>query len=187
MTDSQPPAPDVWLCDICGEQIPSSGVGLVILRDSNQRPMHDFMIVHKTIDPWRCWDLAEAAGYRASVELNGCIGVAGLTNLLSWLSWGPVDAASQGRHHSHVAPEDLDDYVDLVRRLQVPYYEEARRRFGDQEVREELAGVNPVYPYTLDRLRWAAAQPRQGALRSVHLSTFSAIGLKPSSDLLLTI
>jgi len=164
VTDDQAPAPNSWLCDICGQRIPDPGVGMVIFRDSSERPMHDFKIVHKTIDPWRCWDRAEADGFRADEELYSCIGADGLTNLLSWLSWGPVDAAIQGRHRSHVATEDLDDYVDLVRRLQIPYYEEARRRFRDQEVYEELVGVNPIYPYTQDRLRSAASRPHPDAL-----------------------
>jgi hypothetical protein len=159
VANEQPRKPQAWLCDICWEPIPSVGVGLVIWQESKERPMHDFKIVHKTIDPWRCWDRAEAAGYRSSEEIDACTGVDGLTNLLSWLSLGPLDAATQGRNRTHVASEDLDDFVDLVRRLQIPYYEEARRRFGDQEVHEELAGVNPVYPYTVARLRWAAAQP----------------------------
>jgi hypothetical protein len=78
-----------------------------------------------------------------------------LTTLLSWLSRGPVD----GGGHPDVAIEDLDGYVDLVRRLQIPHYEQARRRFRDQEVHEKLVGVNPVHPYTQDNLRWAAGQP----------------------------
>jgi hypothetical protein len=117
--------------------------------------MYDFKIVHKTMDAWRCWDRADAAGYRSSYELGECLGIDGLTTLLSWLSEGPVDDSG----HHDVVPEDLDGYVDLVRRLQTPFYEEARRKFRNSEVRQELAGVNPIYPYTLDRLRWVAEQP----------------------------
>jgi hypothetical protein len=117
--------------------------------------MYAFKIVHKSMEPWRCMDRADASGYRDTYELSWCLGIDGLSELLSWLSWGPVD----GGGHPDIAPEDLDDYVDLVRRLQLPHYEEARRRFRISEVREQLSGVNPLFPYTQDRLRWAAEQP----------------------------
>ena len=155
MNETTLPAPRIWVCDICSDPIPTSRVGLVIWRDSDERPMYDFKIVHKSMDAWRCWERAEADGYRASYELGWCIGIDGLTNLLSWLSRGPVD----GGGHPDVVFEDLDGYVDLARRLQTPYYEEARRRFREQEVRERLGGVNPQFPYTLDNLRWAAGRP----------------------------
>lgn len=154
-TEMQPPAQDAWVCDICGDQITTPGTALVIWRESKDRPMYDFEIIHKNVDNWRCWDRAEAKGYRASYELGWCLGVDGLTVLLSWLSRGPVD----GGGHPDVAIEDLDGYVDLVRRLQIPHYEQARRRFRDQDVYEKLVGVNREYPYTQDNLRWAAGQP----------------------------
>lgn len=153
--ETQSPALDAWTCDICGDQIKDPGTGLVIFRNSDERPMYDFKIVHKSMDGWRCWSRAEADGYRSSYELSWCLGIDGLTALLSWLSHGPVD----GGGHPDIATEDLDGYVDLVRRLQIPHYELARRKFRDQDVHERLAGVNPVYPYTQESLRWIAAQP----------------------------
>jgi hypothetical protein len=77
-TETKPLALDAWMCDICGDQITNREVALVIWRESEDRPMHDFKIVHKTMDAWRCWDRAEAAGYRSSYELAWCLGVDGL-------------------------------------------------------------------------------------------------------------
>jgi hypothetical protein len=154
MTETGAPVPSIWICDICGSEIPKPEVGLIIFRESDARPMFDFKIVHKAMAPWNCWRKADADGYRASHELSWGLGIDGLSTLLSFLSRGPVN----GGGHPDVAPEDLDGYVDLVRRLQVPYYEQARRRFRSSGVREALAGVNEIYPYTLDNLRWAAEQ-----------------------------
>jgi hypothetical protein len=154
----EPPAPRAWVCDICGDEIPEPGVGLITWLKSDDRPMYDFKIVHKNIEPWRCWDRAEAFGHRASYELYDGLGLDGLTTLLSWLTYGPVD----GGGHPDVAPQDLDGYVDLVRRLQLPYYEQARLRFGTQDVHERLVGVNPAFPYIQESLQWAARQPIPG-------------------------
>lgn len=153
---------DVWICDICGDQIEDPGVALVIWRESPDRHMHEFKIVHKSMDDWRCRDQADRDGYRASYELGWCLGMDGLTTLLSWLSHGPVD----GGGHPDLTIEDLNEYVDLVRRLQIHYYEQARRRFRNREAHERLAFVNPIFPYTQESLHWAAgpAASRLGAL-----------------------
>lgn len=158
MSETDAPAPGSWVCDLCGAEITKPEVGLVIWRESDNRPMYDFKIVHKEMAPWYCWQKADAVGYRASYELGWCLGIDGLSTLLSWLSRGPVD----GGGHPEVALEDLDDYVDLVRRLQTPYYEQARRRFSDEDVRQRLVGVNEEYPYMVENLRWAAEQPQAG-------------------------
>jgi len=41
----------------------------------------------------------------------------------------------------------LDEYVDLVRRVQTPHYEEARLRFSDEKTRHWLSDVNEYYPW----------------------------------------
>ncbi len=43
--------------------------------------------------------------------------------------------------------------MDLFRRLQTPYYEEARRRFGKSEVRYQFSDSNEHYPYTQEVLQ----------------------------------
>ena len=149
------PAPHDWICDICGDKISTPGVGHVIWRESDERPAHDFKIVHTSMDGRRCWTIAEQAGYRSSLPLEEFLGADGVALLLSWLSWGPVD----GGGHPDVALQDLDDYVDLFRRLQTPYYEQARHRFREPDVHESLVGVNPQYPYLPSTLAKVVSQP----------------------------
>jgi hypothetical protein len=142
----QPPAR--WLCDTCGEQVTDPAGALVVWRvadrDGGGHAFRDFKIVHKgPCDP------ESQAGYVMSLEVDRFTGPDGLTMLLSWLSIGPL----KGGGYPRVAPEDLDAYVDLVRRVQLPGYEEARRYFDDPGVREWHGESNEVWPYTVQALR----------------------------------
>jgi hypothetical protein len=105
----------------------------------------DFKIVHKTIDGARRCD----PGYPASLDLMHFLGTDGLAMLLSWLSIGPI----KGGGRPSIAVTDLDEFVDFVRRVQTPYYEEARPRFGDGKTLDWLSDANEYSPYRPDTLR----------------------------------
>jgi len=49
-------------------------------------------------------------------------------------------------------PTPIDSFVDLVRRLHVPGYEEARPHFGDSGVVNEFGGAAESLPYTAHAL-----------------------------------
>lgn len=68
--------------------------------------------------------------------------------LLSWLSDGPLKG---GNSRSQVV--NLNEYVDLVRRVQTPYYEEARPRFDEEKIRDAYGDANECAPYRPDNLR----------------------------------
>lgn len=147
MTPSTPGQPlTAWTCDTCGDQINDPQNALVTWRVSDERPYYDFLVVHKNRrgdeEAARC-DPGSRAGYTHSLELDRFLGADGLTMLLSWLSAGPVI----GGAHPRIATRDLDEYVDLVRRMQVPHYERARPYFQDSHVLEELSDANEVFPY----------------------------------------
>jgi hypothetical protein len=136
-----------WICDTCSEPITDPTRALVVWRsDADSYTYSDFLIVHKTFrdraNPRYCDPEAEA-GYTMSLDLDRILGVNGLTMLLSWLSYGPL----KGGGGSRIAPSDLDAFVDLVRRVQVPNYEQARPRFRDEHTRHYLDDANEYYPY----------------------------------------
>ncbi|MCK2240873.1 MULTISPECIES: hypothetical protein [unclassified Crossiella] len=149
---------DSWSCDACGKPItsaPNDGIVVWRTRETDGRYLdHDFKIVHKTIEPdpvpHRC-DPGNAGGYDAHIDLTVLLGADGLAWLLSWLSAGPF----LGGGHLQVA--DLDEYVNLVRRLQTPYYEQARQNFNDEAVRDILCDASEVAPYLPDTLHRIAA------------------------------
>ncbi|WP_420121434.1 hypothetical protein [Nakamurella sp.] len=87
-----------------------------------------------------------------TVELAACLDRDGLSLLLAFLSAGPGRPGEGGP-----AVQDLDEFVDLIRRLHVPYYEPARDRFDDPAVREALRRGDRVGPYQSPELRRLAA------------------------------
>jgi len=67
-------------------------------------------------------------------------------------SAGSVSGRFKG-NHLYCRVGDIDAYVDLVRRLQTPYYEEARARFGEEDVANWLSDANEHYPYLPETLK----------------------------------
>ena len=125
-----------WYCDVCGDVIECIEDGYVIWKRDDQYREYAFKIIHKV----RC-DLKD---HSCSMALHDFLGEDGLAYVLAFLSLGPVKH-SLGQTHHGVA--DIDEFVDLVRRVQTPYYEEARTHFDEEQVMESLSDANEVYPY----------------------------------------
>lgn len=51
---------------------------------------------------------------------------------------------------------DIDEFIDLFRRMQMPHYEEARRKFDDPDALTAILGSLDAYLYDPDRLRQLA-------------------------------
>lgn len=134
-----------WWCDVCGEEIPDVSNGYVIWKTDDDLRRYDFKIIHKV----KC-DLPD---HHASAALEDFLGDHGVAYLLSFLSVGLVfeepDAESPAQIRS------ISEFVDLFRRVQTPFYEEARIHFADPEVQEQLSDYNEYAPYlpeTLERI-----------------------------------
>lgn len=136
--------PDKWYCDSCGEAITDPNLSLATWREDKDLRGYDYRIVHKNTGGRSC-DPGSPAGFRASTEVSNYLGADGLAELLAHLSLGPL-IASSGDSLCRVA--DMDGFVDLIRRMQAPYYEEARRHFGCEAVRQEYGDANQMLPYT---------------------------------------
>jgi hypothetical protein len=61
--------------------------------------------------------------------------------MLSWLSAGPM----LGGGSCKVEPGGMDEFVDLVRRLHVPWYEEAR---PNERTKPEATWPDPRYGFS---------------------------------------
>lgn len=120
---------------------------LVIWREDEQRRAYDFQIVHKSVDGRNC-DPGDQAGYEDSLEVSNFLGHNGASELLSMLSRGPIAGAAE----SALEVANFDQFVDLFRRLQTPWYEEARSRFSDDDVQAAFAGSNETQPYRPESL-----------------------------------
>lgn len=136
---------EVWTCDTCGDEIDSVAVGVVIWRSLDPFPKAGgFKIVHQD----RC-DPGNSGGYTLSSPLADFLGHDGLAMLLTFLSLGPLHEPSE-RMPQIV---DFDEFVDFVRRVQTPWYEEARACFDDWEVREDYWDANEYGPYVSESLK----------------------------------
>ncbi|MDG4760484.1 hypothetical protein [Micromonospora sp. WMMD710] len=142
-----------WICDSCGDGITDPGMALVVWRSGPE--YRDFLIVHKSVGGRDC-DPEAGAGYTGNLELKFFLGLEGLTRLLGWLSAGPIRNVPDSNRVS-----DMDGFVDLVRRVQIPWYEQARSRFRDEQTHHWLGDANEYYPYQPDVLQ-RIAQERLG-------------------------
>lgn len=134
-----------WECDVCGDLIESVAEGYVVWRRIEKDKEGDYRIIHQSrFDPG-------SGEFMYSLPLEMFMGENGLAMLLSWLSPGPIHGPSDAWPEVH----DFDEYVDFARRVHTPYYEEARSRFSDEDVKDRLADSNLYVPYrpeTLERM-----------------------------------
>ncbi|MFA7056641.1 MAG: hypothetical protein WC155_03655 [Candidatus Cloacimonadales bacterium] len=83
-----------------------------------------------------------------SCALEDFLGSDGVNNLLSFYSIGPLKRAlypDEGSSKSRIF--DNDEFIDLIRRVQIPYYEEARQYFNKGEVVEYYSDNHEYAPY----------------------------------------
>lgn len=132
-----------WTCDVCGNVIKSAKDGYVIWRKDDSGRDHDFKIVHQMT--------CDLDDYPSSMPVEAFLDADGLSYLLSFLSVGPLRLMLGDVSGPGVA--NLDEFVDFIRRLQIPYYEVARRRLSDPEILERLADSNEASTYMSDVLK----------------------------------
>ena len=137
-----------WRCDVCSEIIDSPESGYVIWKSDPNLLSHAFKVIHK-----RKCDLKD---HHSSAALSDFLGEKGLSYLLSKLSLGPIKK-SQGQP-SACQVADMDEFVDFFRRVQTPFYEQARIKFGDEQVKEDFSDSNELYPYLPEILKGIAAK-----------------------------
>ena len=136
--------PKIWICDVCQQPITSVERGYVIWKSGyDGGNEHSFKIIHQTdcdLDDHDC-----------SSALREFLGLDGLNLLLSHLSSGPV-RKHLGRTSRAPIP-DLDEFVDFIRRVQIPYYDQARRRFSHPKFLEDFYEAGELTPYRPEMLR----------------------------------
>jgi hypothetical protein len=137
-----------WICDTCGNVIEDAKNGLVVWNTDKSGRKSGFRIVHKGKQ-------CDFDSKMRSLELNDLAGPDGQAWLTSWLSYGPI---SNPGNSDRIL--DMDAFVDLFRRLQTPWYEEARPYFRSETIQDGWADSNEVFPYTSDSLRRIAEEGR---------------------------
>ncbi len=142
-----------WYCDNCGEVIQSAREGY--LEWLNDGKAHSFKIVHHApASPRRpgggdCYHYTRHR-HRRDINLDSFVGPAGMARLLSFLDVGPIHDPD-AEHSPQV--QNMREFAELMRRLTIPYYEEALRYWSRADADDYFGGANEVWIYLPDTLR----------------------------------
>jgi len=132
-----------WYCDVCDKIIEKPEDGYVIwMNDENYRD-YNFKIIHQS----KC----DNHEFPSSMDINSFLGEEGRNMLLSFLSIGPIKHNIGQRGGMRI--KNMDEFVDFFRRMQVPYYEEARKRFHNSNLLDDFSDANEIYSYQVKVLK----------------------------------
>ncbi len=147
-------APSIWDCDKCHQPISCAEHGVLEWTfDREQSRRHGFKIVHHSeYSPVKnafrrnpCSFYGQAP--QGDVSLQQLVGPAGLAYLLSFVDQGLfVHAKMRGPEVTHIW-----EWAEIVRRLHLPYYDEARQYLDEEKEKGELddfdaaAGYSPEF------------------------------------------
>ena len=142
-----------WICDRCGEVIKEPGHGWLEWLSENREEQylhHGFKIVHyKPYSPRKpegsCsfYDSPPQEQLKMDLPLSELIGLNGMVILLTFIDTGPF--REEPFYGPHV--KDLREWTELVRRLMLPYYEEARLYMRQANNQGFFDGSNEILIY----------------------------------------
>ena len=140
-----------WICDGCNELIENPEHGWLEWLSGSQLKQKDFRIVHHVTysprKPRGCYAYNNQNVPDGFVILDdyltSFIGDEGLTRLLGFIDVGPFHQ----QHYSGPYLADLREWVELVRRLTTPYFEEARQYLTQANRDGMLEGLSEVAIY----------------------------------------
>lgn len=142
-----------WICDQCDQIIESPKSGWIEWVNSGDYKAGGFKIVHHaSSSPYHpkgdCYHYTHATG-RADSHLEEFLGDDGIPNLLRFLDLGPY----HDRNYSGPWVRDIREFVELMRRLTIPYYEEARLYWREALGDGFFDGANEIWIYLPDTLK----------------------------------
>lgn len=135
----------VWYCDVCNKPVDLKKGYVVWKSDLPSLKDHSFRIIHQ-----KDCDI-DRRNYSSSAALEDFVGIDGLAYVTTFLSLGPIKTKlNQG---NFTKAKDMDELADFIRRVQLPYYEEARRHFNNPDLIEHYSDNNEYGPYTQESLK----------------------------------
>jgi hypothetical protein len=142
-----------WICDGCQDLIaePTHGHLEWLALEEDHFKAHGFRIVHHSPrSPRRpagnCYRYEERPG-RRDMSLDTYVGSNGLPKLLMLLDPGPPHLPEIRRP----GVRDVGEWVELFRRLHIPYYEEARLYWDRAEDDGDFDDANALWLYLAPR------------------------------------
>lgn len=138
-----------WYCDVCGKVIKKPEDGYVIWSENDDWEITDIKIIHQSREE-RGKIIGcdrDDSNYPCSLPLDAFLGDNGKAELFAM-----VDPGSRfcDEYKNRIANKRL--FMEFVKRVQLPYYEEARLCMESEAGARVLEGANEVYtllPQTL--------------------------------------
>ncbi len=131
-----------WICDSCGQVIKSPDDGyvewLVESEESSFSSQYGFKIIHSG-EECTCYPEEEISLNDAPLEFF--LRERGYLNLLNFLDIGPLLM----KEYKGPRVKYLREFVEFMRRLTVPYYEEARLYFKNVQTDEHFVLDDSIY------------------------------------------
>lgn len=135
-----------WRCDVCSGWV-TAEQGYVLWEYIDDHRRKGFQIVHRGRNG------CDNHSKPASSALVDFLGPDGFARATALMDVGPIMRNQSGSAEFHDRIADLAEFTDFMRRLYIPGYEEARDRFNDPDVLDELQGCNETRPYMQDVLQ----------------------------------
>ena len=139
-----------WICDKCGEIIKRPEDVYVIWNEDSHEKLNEIHIVHhnnRSEDKIIGCDNQQRK-FPLSASLSDFIGDKGLVKLLSLVDPGPYHSKE---YKDRIASKRA--FLEFFRRVQIPYYEEARL-YWNQAIQDGLfSGANEVWIYLPSTLK----------------------------------
>ena len=147
-----------WICDHCRELIEEPEHGWLewqVPTNEDRFLNKGFRIVHHAAHSPRrprgdCYQGEPRDALRADGHLTDFLGHRGLVRLLSMIDPGPHLRAHR---RDYVAVESTHEFMQIVRRLHYPYFEEARLYWNAALRDGFFDGANEVWPYLPETLK----------------------------------
>jgi len=134
-----------WICDKCSQVIEGPENGYMEWIHFAGKKAYGFKIVHHGGE---CYHYNHHEG-RSDSSLDDFIGDKGLTTLLSMIHPGKRHMPDS----NEVQIENPVEFLEVVRRLHIPYFEEARLYWSNAQEHGFFDGANEVWLYLPNTLK----------------------------------
>lgn len=132
-----------WVCDVCGKIIETPDDGYVVWGENAEGKIDKIRILHKNNHVGNCKvGCDHDRRYSMSLPLESFLGDEGKVHFLSMIDPGPDFRED---YREHIADKRL--LLETFRRLQLPYYEEARLYWDKARADGYFDGANEIRTY----------------------------------------
>jgi hypothetical protein len=140
-----------WVCDVCGHIIETPEKCYVVWKyKGTKEKQFEYKIVHQnhTDEHGKKCGCDNDRSYHCSASMSGFLGDRGMVKLLSMIDPG---ALHMPEYKEQI--KNIRDFLEFFRRVQLPYYEEARLYWGCARNDGYFVGANEVWIYLPSTLK----------------------------------